>query len=271
MLPKVSIIIVNYNTGKLLYNCLDSIRKYVNLDYEVFVADNKSDDDSVARCREFWENDAFSLLQMEKNIGFAKANNVAAAKATGKIFHFLNPDTELSLGITQDYLQAMLHAECVYVNPLVNGNGSLENDRMPIPVLKNIKLWNAGSEDAEYWYKGASVIISAENFRRIGGWCEEYFLFAEDLDLFYELWRHHIPILDARTRIFHLGGGSTSSRWSALRREIQVEKSNRIFFKRHFSFIEYAKSKFYYFVHHMAKRPEYVPRYLAAWFLSLWC
>ena len=54
MLPKVSIIIVNYNTGKLLYNCLDSIRKYVNLDYEVFVADNKSDDDSVARCRECW-------------------------------------------------------------------------------------------------------------------------------------------------------------------------------------------------------------------------
>ena len=234
MLPKVSIIIVNYNTGKLLYNCLDSIRKYVNLDYEVFVADNKSDDDSVARCREFWENDAFVLLQMEKNIGFAKANNVAAVKATGKILHFLNPDTELSLGITQDYLQAMLHAESVYVNPLVNGNGSLENDRMPIPVLKNIKLWNAGSEDAEYWYKGASVIISAENFRRIGGWCEEYFLFAEDLDLFYRIMEQGIPVREAGSVIFHLGGGSTSSLWKSLDREIMVQKSNRIFFRKYY-------------------------------------
>lgn len=271
MLPKASIIIVNYNTGRLLYNCLDSIRKYVHLDYEVFVVDNKSTDDSVARCREFWEDNAFVLLQMEKNLGFSKANNIAAAKATGRIFHFLNPDTELSLGITQDYLQAMLHTECVYVNPLVNRDGTLENGKMPIPVLDNIRLWNSGSDKAEYWYKGASVIISAENFRRIGGWCEDYFLFAEDLDLFYELWRNHIPICNARTRIFHFGGGSTSSQWSALRREIEVEKSNRIFFRRHFPLSEYVKSKVYYFFHHMAKRPGYVPRYLAAWLVSLWC
>ena len=165
----------------------------------------------------------------------------------------------------------MLHPEFVYVNPLVNRNGSLENDRMPIPVLRNIRLWNAGSAEAQYWYKGASVIISTDNFRRIGGWCEDYFMYAEDLDLFYMLWQHGIRIQDARTKIFHLGGGSSSARWSALRREVEVEKSNKRFFRRHFSMMEYVKSKLYYFFHHLAKRPEYIPRYLSAWFLSLWC
>ena len=271
MLGKVSVIIVNYNTGHLLYNCLESISRYVNLDYEVIVADNHSADSSVSECEKFWDDRTFRLIELDDNLGFAKANNIAAGQATGRIIHFLNPDTELAPGITQDYLQALLHPEFVYVNPLVNRNGSLENDRMPIPVLRNIRLWNAGSAEAQYWYKGASVIISTDNFRRIGGWCEDYFMYAEDLDLFYMLWQHDIRIQDARTKIFHLGGGSSSARWSALRREVEVEKSNKRFFRRHFSMMEYVKSKLYYFFHHLAKRPEYIPRYLSAWFLSLWC
>ena len=190
-----------------MYNCLESISRYVNLDYEVIVADNHSADSSVSECEKFWDDRTFRLIELDENLGFAKANNIAAGQATGRIIHFLNPDTELAPGITQDYLQALLHPEFVYVNPLVNRNGSLENDRMPIPVLRNIRLWNAGSAEAQYWYKGASVIISTDNFRRIGGWCEDYFMYAEDLDLFYMLWQHDIRIQDARTKIFHLGGG----------------------------------------------------------------
>lgn len=270
MKPDVSVIIVNYNTGRLLRNCLASIAGNIRQKYEVIVVDNHSADDSLSMCSEFWGKENFRLERLDRNYGFSRANNVGAGLARGSVFHFLNPDTELQEGINRDYETALAHPENVYVNPLVNRDGSYENDRMPVPVLRNIRLWNSGSGDAAFWYKGASVMISADNFRRIGGWCEDYFLFAEDLDLFYEISRHGIPVRVAESEIFHLGGGSTSSMWSALRREIQVEKSNRLFFRKHFSRTEYLKSKLYYLFHHSVRRPGYVPRYLAAWFLSLW-
>lgn len=268
MNPEVSIIIVNYNTGDLLYNCLRSILSNVGVGYEVIVADNCSSDGSVSACAGFWKDSRFRIIRLESNSGFSRANNMAAAQASGKIFHFLNPDTELAEGIDSDYIAALEHPEAVYVNPLVNRDGTLENDRMPIPVLRDILLWNVGSSKARYWYKGASVIISSENFRRAGGWCEDYFLFAEDLDLFYEFWEHGIPVKEARTRIFHLGGGSTSSVWRSLDREVMVQKANRIFFRRHFSHFQYVLSKLYFLFHNIFRHPSRVPLYVRAWHLG---
>ena len=268
MAAEVSIIIVNYNTGVLLYNCLKSIREHVGLDYEVIVADNNSGDDSVTRCAQFWSDDRFRLISIGENLGFSRANNIAASGATGKIFHFLNPDTELAAGMTRDYITALRNPENVYVNPLMNSDGSLENDRMPVPVLKNIILWNKDRGKARYWYKGASVIISGYNFRKIGGWCEDYFLFSEDLDLFYEIWEHGIPIKELPAVIYHLGGGSTRA-VSSVDREIMVQKSLRLFFRKHYSTLQYVLCKLYYLLHNLVRHPSAVPLYLKAWLGSL--
>ena len=236
MTPEVSIIIVNYNTGNLLYNCLKSIKANAGTGFEVIVADNNSGDGSISCCADFWNDGRFRLLQLDRNYGFSRANNMGAALASGTILHFLNPDTELQQGIDQDYAEIM--------------------------------LWNMGSPKARYWYKGASVIISSRNFRRLGGWCEDYFLFAEDLDLFYRIMEQGIPVREAGSVIFHLGGGSTSSLWKSLDREIMVQKSNRIFFRKYFSGREYLKSKLYYLFHNLVKHPSAVPSYIRAWYLS---
>lgn len=264
-MKEISIIIVNYNTGKLLYDCLDSIRRRVDADFEVIVADNGSSDDSVSGCAEFWKDGRFRLMECYENLGFAKANNRAAAVASGRILHFLNPDTELEDGISDDYKEALLHPDALYVNPLVNRDGSPENDRMPLPLLKDLLLWNFCRRRARYWYKGASLIISSDNFRRIGGWCEDYFLYAEDLDFFYEAWRHGIPVRQLHSVIFHLGGGSSSSLWRPLEREIMVQKSNVIFFRKHFSQTQYIASKLYFLFHTLFRHPRVLPLYLRAW------
>ena len=167
--------------------------------------------------------------------------------------------------MTRDYITALRNPENVYVNPLMNSDGSLENDRMPVPALKNIILWNKDREKARYWYKGASVIISGYNFRKIGGWCEDYFLYAEDLDFFYEAWRHGIPVRQLHSVIFHLGGGSSSSLWRPLEREIMVQKSNVIFFRKHFSQAQYIASKLYFLFHTLFRHPRALPLYLRAW------
>lgn len=268
MMCEVSLIIVNYNTGELLYRCLESIRASLEVDYEVWVADNASTDGSMCRCSAFWKDGRFHRLDLTENLGFARANNRAAERAGGRLFHFLNPDTEVTAALNADYRQALAAPDTVYVNPLVNRDGSLENNPMPLPFLRDLFWWEVCPKRARYWYKGASVLVSRENFRQIGGWCEAYFLYAEDLDLFYEIWRHGLSVQMLSARIFHLGGGSSTRAWSSLEREIRVQRSNRLFYRRHSARFEYVAVKLYFLLLEICKRPKRVPFYLKAWVRS---
>lgn len=264
----VSIIIVNYNTGDLLYNCLKSITENLTVDYQVIVADNASTDNSFSKCCNELRHERVLYLPLCCNYGFAKANNIAAAKATGEIFHFLNPDTVIDGRLNGDYLEIMEAPQHVYVNPLVNRDGSMENGAMPLPFIGNILRWNFNRDKALRWYKGASVIISAENFRRIGKWCEDYFMYAEDLDLFYTINSSGIKIKDANAPICHYGGGSTSAIWSSLERETIVQRSMRHFYRRHSNMLQYVAVKLYYLLHYLFKNPARVPTDISAWIKS---
>lgn len=268
MTREVSIIIVNYNTGELLFNCLCSIDRFLSLDYEVIVADNASSDDSVSRCSAFRSNPRFVFIELDSNMGFAKANNIAAAAAAGRILHFLNPDTEIGEGMDGDYRTALGYPCTVFVNPLVNRDGSVENRPKPVPVLRDMFYWYVCRKKARIWYKGASVIMSREVFDRVGKWSEDYFMYAEDLDLFYSLHTLGISVRSLSSTIFHYGGGSSSGRWSDLEREVVVQRSARIFYNKYFSKYQYIAIKIYFVFHYLFKEPRRVPMDIRAWRLS---
>ena len=90
----LSIIIVNWNSGALLRCCLDVLPTACGstLQYEVFVVDNSSEDGSVAEAHK--SPQPFTLLALDRNVGFAGANNIALKRARGDILLLLNPDTE---------------------------------------------------------------------------------------------------------------------------------------------------------------------------------
>ena len=268
MAAEVSIIIVNYNTGRLLRNCLESIRASLTVDYEVIVTDNASTDDSIVMCAEFEDDPRFIFLRQPDNYGFAKANNIGASRSSGTLLHFLNPDTEVSPGLNEDYRNALHFPDQVYVNPLRNPDGSVENRPMPLPLIRDMFFWYVRRSRARVWYRGASVIISKHNFDAVGGWSEDYFMYAEDLDLFYSLWLRGISVRLADSQIFHLGGGSSSKRWSSLEREVVVQRSSRIFYRKYFSKFQYVTIKLYFIFHYLAKDPVRVPRDIRAWRLS---
>lgn len=264
----VSIIIVNYNTGDLLRNCLDSIRSSLDVDYEVIVADNASTDGSFSKCSGFKEDNRFIFMPLDSNYGFAKANNMAAAVASGRILHFLNPDTEIGEGMNEDYRTALRSPGTVFVNPLLNRDGSIENRPKPVPVVRDMFCWYFCRRKARMWYKGASVIISADVFERIGKWSEDYFMYAEDLDLFYSLYLHDIPVRSLSSTIFHYGGGSSSRKWTDLEREIVVQRSSRLFYQKYFSKYQYIAIRLYFIFHYLVKNPRRLPVDIRAWRLS---
>ena len=89
--PLVSVIVLNYNAGELLLNCIDSLKKskYVNL--EIIVVDNISSDNSQNKCKERFPD--IKIIQNNENLGYCGGNNVGIKEAKGKFIVILNPDT----------------------------------------------------------------------------------------------------------------------------------------------------------------------------------
>ena len=89
--PLISIIILNYNAGDLLIECVDSIKKSNYKKLEIIVVDNISKDNSHRKCKEKFPE--IELIENSENLGYCEGNNVGIRMAKGEYVVILNPDT----------------------------------------------------------------------------------------------------------------------------------------------------------------------------------
>ena len=89
--PKISIVILNYNAGQLLLDCVESIKNTDYKNYEIIVVDNASKDNSHKECKKKFSE--IKLIENDKNLGYCEGNNVGLRKVEGKFVVVLNPDT----------------------------------------------------------------------------------------------------------------------------------------------------------------------------------
>jgi len=89
--PPVSIIILNYNAGKLIEECLDSIFQSNYTNYEIIVVDNNSKDNSHLECKKKFPS--INLINNKNNLGYCEGNNVGIRASNGEFIIILNPDT----------------------------------------------------------------------------------------------------------------------------------------------------------------------------------
>lgn len=206
---KVSFIIVNYNVTQLLKNCLQSIVCFAHdVDYEVIVVDNDSTDKSWILLKE--EFPPVNFIASQENLGFSKANNLAATHATGEYLYLLNPDTELEGEYMGEILKFADQTECFGCLGLrmhdKNGNFLPESKRA-VPSVANSfeKLFNVFRKNHSKSYylnsigtydvaeaevlTGANLLIKKKVYEEIGGLDEAYFMYGEDIDICYTLLR----------------------------------------------------------------------------------
>jgi len=90
----LSIIIVNWNSKDYLRKCIASILATTRgIEFEIVVIDSASFDGCDKMMREVFPKVRF--IQSDKNLGFARSNNLAFHASSGRNILFLNPDTEL--------------------------------------------------------------------------------------------------------------------------------------------------------------------------------
>jgi len=101
----VSFLVVNYNGGAMLAECLESIRRQTYLKYEVIVVDNGSTDGS-------WDMPCFDatrwrLVRLDRNSGFSPANNTAFSESQGEFIALINNDVVLAPDWTTNMVKAL--------------------------------------------------------------------------------------------------------------------------------------------------------------------
>lgn len=113
--PKISIIIVTWNSANEIVTCLDSVFAKDNVSCEVIVIDNASEDNTVDLIQNHGKD--IHLISNNRNLGFAQATNQGLALAAGNYILLLNPDTVLQ----PETLQIM--ASFMDSNPTVGALG----------------------------------------------------------------------------------------------------------------------------------------------------
>lgn len=120
--PRLAVIVVNYNAGTLLSDCVGAVLGS-DIAVEVVVSDNGSSDGSLGQLRALHGDDArLTLLENQANLGFARANNRALPLTHAPYLLFLNPDCL----VTGDTLSRML--EVMDAHPEVGMAGCIVRD-----------------------------------------------------------------------------------------------------------------------------------------------
>jgi hypothetical protein len=233
----VSILIVNWNSKDHLRQCLSSIRQTcADLKPQIVVVENGSFDGCAEMITaEFPE---VELIQSDANIGFGRANNLGLTRVIGDAVWILNPDTEVRPGALQTLLGELDGlSDAGIVSPrLLNTDLTLQTSvhALPRPVrqaldseilrraLSPYALWAPPSDFAPpatvavEAVAGTAMLMRTETLRSVGGFTEDYFIYAEDMDLCFKILRagfriYHVPTAE----IVHHGGASSSEQGSS--------------------------------------------------------
>ena len=252
-MPRLSIVIVTYNSSHEIDACLASlVADPPSMDHETLVVDNASTDGTAATVRRRWP--LVRVMDQDANIGFAAASNVGIRQTRGELVLLLNPDTTVPAGAL-DALVASLDArpDAAVVGPrLVDAGGRAElsfgSMIGPLAELRQ-KLLVAGNRRGTPcigpyvnhltrrarevdWVSGACLLVRRTDAEAAGWLDERYFMYAEDVDFCAAIRARGRRVLFAPdAEIVHLRGQSVASMPHVV--EAAYRRSQLAFYAKH--------------------------------------
>ncbi|MEK7557437.1 MAG: glycosyltransferase family 2 protein [Patescibacteria group bacterium] len=254
-MEKITIAIVNWNTGKLLAECLKSLltlpQDERGIIDTVVVVDNASSDHSLQYARQaVAPGDPVLFIEQGENIGFARGNNIVLSQfAGGRHILLLNPDTKVLPGSIRALSKALeRNPQAGIVGPkLLNADNSLQSSVRAFPswltlafylfklnrLLPNSRAWRQylqkdfdySREQTTSQVMGAAFLIRNETLQAVGLLDEAFWIWFEEVDYCKRAADAGWQVLYTPTaKIIHYGGVSFGQ-WGGWKRYIEFMRS----------------------------------------------
>jgi hypothetical protein len=252
-MPRLSIVIVTYNSQSQIDACLSSLSSHrPSMEYEVLIVDNDSRDGTVATVRERWPG--VHVIETGANLGFAAGCNAGFRHATGEFVLLLNPDTLVPAGALDTlvaHLSARLNAAVVgprlvdadgraelsfgaMIGPMAEVRQKLlvEGNERDVPLVRAyVDRVTRRSHEVD-WVSGACLLVRRTDAEAVGFLDERYFMYTEDVNFCAAIRaRHRRVLFTADTEVVHLRGRSVASVPRAV--EAAYRRSHLAFYGKH--------------------------------------
>ena len=254
---KLTVVIVNYNVKYYVEQCLMSLqRALADVDAEVYVVDNHSQDGSVEYLSERFPS--INIIRSQHNLGFARANNLAIRQSESEYVLLINPDTFVGEQVVTQAIRFMDDHEKAggLAAWMLKTDGSSANESrrgLPTPLVSFYKIFGFCSRFPKSkvfgkyymgylpWDKPAQIeVVSGAFFfaRRkvldeVGLLDEDFFMYGEDIDLSYRILKGGYENWYLPIKILHYKGESTQK--SSFRYVHVFYDAMLIFFRKHYS------------------------------------
>lgn len=253
---KLSIIIVNYNVKKELFECLSSIyNSKPKISFEIIIVDNSETKEIQKDLKNNFPK--VKYIKNLKNSGYGAGNNLGAKEAKGKYLFILNPDTKFNSGSFSKLISLFESNKKIgIIAPLLldkknkpyelQGVKDLTPKRAIFSLSFLVKLfpknkfykdyymlgWNKNQEKEVDVVPGTALIIRRDIFEKIGRFDEKFFLFFEEFDLCKRVKKLGYKILiSPDLKFIHLWGESMKKNQSS---QEYFKKSRFYYFRKHF-------------------------------------
>jgi GT2 family glycosyltransferase len=201
----VTAVVVNYESGHCLIDCLASLAEQQNV-VETIVVDNGSLDGSaqIAAAR----FPSLRVVTPKHNIGFAGGANLGAQEASGELTIFLNPDVVLPTGCLDAVARVFDDPRVGVAGPPVDiATSAVIEYGATIDVFGS--AIGLGERKPPLYVPGCALMTRSSLFRELGGFDRRFFMFVEDVDYCWRVLLHGFDVRVADTApIYHAGGAS---------------------------------------------------------------
>lgn len=248
--PLISVIILNYNAGDLLINCVESILNSKFSNFEIIVVDNVSTDQSHSRCKEKFNQ--ITLLENKANLGYCEGNNVGIRIAKGDFIVVLNPDTIVEPSWLNELLAAFdKYGDGIYQPKILslNEKNVLQSTGNMIHLFgfgysRDLGVIDSNQHNVieEIGYAaGTCLFTSSTTFKKVGLFDPFIFLYHDDLDFGWRamqqgLKSYYVP----SSVLYHVK--SYTLKWSA-QKFFWLERNRKYCLLTHYSKETYQKMR----------------------------
>lgn len=243
-----TIVIVNYNGGAMLLDCVESVVASGVMPDRIVLVDNGSRDGSPANLTGRFP--AAKAILNGCNAGFARAANLGLAEAKTEFGIILNNDALLTMPALEALADAFAADRLMAIagGRLVYPDGSGQNSVAAFPRAANeilpkpLRRWKSGRlpvpDDAggkRVYVEsviGALFAVRMDQFRALGGFDEDYFFYLEETDLCKRAWGRGLRVAKVEDAVITHRQGETAKKYAASSR-IEFQRSKLVYFRKH--------------------------------------